>query len=412
MLQQVFACGLSLIGWLLLSCHISIAQNLCYTPEHLAGDCRSIYDCSSVLSQLQGRITRLTADYLRSLHCENGNGLYPYVCCVPRFNEFGVQWPIQTQPPQTPSIQNPFKTHISPTNTQTAVNPSNPHHRHNHQRQNSNGAVLPGAGVCGLTSLAHRIFGGEETAIDDYPWMVLLEYNSIRNRRERKLSCGGSLINSRYVLTAAHCLVGEIERRVGELAAVRLGEFDLTKEIDCQGNTCADPILVLGVQQKIPHDGYNENNPNRANDIGLIRMDSEVTFTDYVRPICLPSSVNSPRAVTSEKLVAAGWGRTQASRQSATKQEVELPVVNHRMCKNKFKELGITLNRDQLCAGGIWMMDTCDGDSGNPLMKLTAFGWIVEGIVSFGRGCGLDDFPAVYTKVPNYENWIRQNIRA
>lgn len=97
-------------------------------------------------------------------------------------------------------------------------------------------------------------------------------------------------------------------------AAVRLGEFDLTKEIDCQGNICADPILVLGVEKKIPHDGYNENNPNRANDIGLIRMDSEVKFTDYVRPICLPSSVNSPRAVTTEKLVAAGWGRTQTSK--------------------------------------------------------------------------------------------------
>lgn len=56
--------------------------------------------------------------------------------------------------------------------------------------------------------------------------------------------------------------------------------------------------------------------------------------------------------------------------------------------------------------------DTCDGDSGNPLMRLTAYGWIAEGIVSFGRGCGLDDFPAVYTKVANYDSWIRQNLRA
>lgn len=97
---------------------------------------------------------------------------------------------------------------------------------------------------------------------------------------------------------------------------VRLGEFDLTQEVDCQGNICADPVLVLGVEQKIAHEGYNERNPNRANDIGLIRLDSEVTFTDYVRPICLPSSVNSPRATTIEKLVSAGWGRTQTSKLS------------------------------------------------------------------------------------------------
>lgn len=42
-------------------------------------------------------------------------------------------------------------------------------------------------------------------------------------------------------------------------------------------------------------------------------------------------------------------------RQSTTKQEVELPVVNHRICKNKFEELGISLNNDQLCAGGVWV---------------------------------------------------------
>lgn len=166
---------------------------MCYTPENIAGDCRSIYDCPSILSQIQGRITRLTADYLRSLHCENGNGLFPYVCCVIRINEFGVQWPQLLQPSQPPSVQNQFTTtatHLSPTNTQTSVtNPSLPHHRRTHQRKTPNGAQLPGAGVCGLTSLAHRIFGGEETAIDEYPWLVLLEYNSIR-KYKLTVHCG------------------------------------------------------------------------------------------------------------------------------------------------------------------------------------------------------------------------------
>lgn len=95
---------------------------------------------------------------------------------------------------------------------------------------------------------------------------------------------------------------------------VRLGEYDLTKDIDCLGNTCADPILVMGVEQKIPHEGYNEKSNNRANDIGLIRLNSEVTFTDYVRPICLPSAVNSPRAAANGKLISAGWGRTLTSK--------------------------------------------------------------------------------------------------
>lgn len=99
-------------------------------------------------------------------------------------------------------------------------------------------------------------------------------------------------------------------------------------------------------------------------------------------------------------------------RQSATKQHVELPVVDHNECTIKYKMLGISINKNQLCAGGVFGYDTCDGDSGNPLMKIATNGWVVEGVVSFGRGCGLEDTPAVYTKVSNYDNWIQRNLRA
>ncbi|XP_031631323.1 serine protease 7-like [Contarinia nasturtii] len=367
------------------SIHISYAQTYCYTPENNPGDCRSIYDCPNVLAQFQGRLTPRTTNYLRSLQCANGGGQYPHVCCALSF----INFPPQSQP-QPPTLPSPPR------------NPSN---------SRGSGKNLPGPGLCGLTSLGTRIFGGEDSALDEYPWIALLEYQS-RNRRERKLSCGGSLINSRYVLTAAHCLKGEIENRVGVLVAVRLGEYDLTKEIDCTGNTCADPVLVVGVEQKIPHEGYNEKNKNRANDIGLIRLDSEVTFTDYIRPICLPSSVNSPRTLPNERLVSVGWGRSKTMRQTPKKQHVVLPVYDHSSCVGKYQTLGISVNNDQICAGGIEGYDTCDGDSGNPLMKISSTGWVAEGIVSYGRSCGLDNFPAVYTKVSNYDNWIRRNLRA
>lgn len=123
---------------------------MCYTPEGITGDCRSIYQCPSVLSQTQGRITRRIADYLRSLQCENGNGQYPHVCCV--FNDLD-QWQLTRATQQ-----------VSPNVIRSSTN----------QRQN--GANLPGPGSCGLTSLAHRIFGGDDTQLDDYPWMALLEY--------------------------------------------------------------------------------------------------------------------------------------------------------------------------------------------------------------------------------------------
>lgn len=94
---------------------------------------------------------------------------------------------------------------------------------------------------------------------------------------------------------------------------VRLGEYDITKDVDCIGYYCADPVLLMGVDEKIPHELYNERSKNRENDIGLVRMSGEVRYSDYIKPICLPSSVNSRGAIPNEKLVSAGWGRTLQS---------------------------------------------------------------------------------------------------
>lgn len=55
--------------------------------------------------------------------------------------------------------------------------------------------------VCGLTNKYNRIVGGQETQVNEYPWMTLLKYGT-------KFYCGAALINDRYVLTAAHCVQG------------------------------------------------------------------------------------------------------------------------------------------------------------------------------------------------------------
>lgn len=52
---------------------------------------------------------------------------------------------------------------------------------------------------CGLTNVQRRIVGGVETQVNQYPWMVLLMYRG-------RFYCGGSVISSFYVVTAAHCV--------------------------------------------------------------------------------------------------------------------------------------------------------------------------------------------------------------
>ncbi|KAJ6640940.1 Serine protease 7 [Pseudolycoriella hygida] len=345
--------------------------------------CMSIYECPPIFDTIkqQQTISPSQAEELRRLACTSGPGRYPYVCC-----------PLANQ--------------------ETVTNAPAPN-RSRPRPSNGLGNVLPKKGSCGVESFGEKVYGGRSTALDEFPWMALLEYSK-PNGLVRSLSCGGVLINQRYVLTAAHCLVGEIERKIGQLVNVRLGEYDLSTTTDCILGDCADPVMNVGVEEVIPHPGYNDKNPNRTNDIGLVRLAEDVTYTDFVKPICLPSTIGTSRSDVMAPLQVAGWGRTLSSRQSNTKQKLAVPLFDQTACRQKFATANTFIDDSQLCAGGNYIEDTCDGDSGGkfwPLMKFTENYWVVEGIVSFGRSCGLEGWPGVYTRVSSFEDWIKSTMK-
>lgn len=95
---------------------------------------------------------------------------------------------------------------------------------------------------------------------------------------------------------------------------VRLGEWNNSSPIDCSNEgDCADPVLDIDIAEILKHEkfvlGHHENNKN-INDIALLRLSSKVTYTDFIRPICIPTSDLMDSYFDGIDLVATGWGKT------------------------------------------------------------------------------------------------------
>ncbi|KAF2887921.1 hypothetical protein ILUMI_18252, partial [Ignelater luminosus] len=179
-----------------------------------------------------------------------------------------------------------------------------------------NSNLLPARHECGQHA-EERIFGGTKTTIEQFPWLVLLESTN------NDFTCGGSLINNRYVLTAAHC-VGE------DIVSVRLGEYNLEKDKDCEGDDtpgfeyCADPVVNVEVEERIVHGSFDSHDRNAYGDIALLRLKKEVNYTKFIQPICLPHfSELTTKNFEGKKAVIAGWGRTEKKWESDEKLNLE-----------------------------------------------------------------------------------------
>ncbi|XP_004700657.1 acrosin [Echinops telfairi] len=264
-------------------------------------------------------------------------------------------------------------------------------------------------GPCGLRFRQNqqggvRIVGGQTAPIGAWPWMVSVQFFTFYNSR-RYHSCGGILLNSHWVLTAAHCFANK--NKVYHWRLI----FGASEVIYGHNMPVKPPMQERFVEKIVIHEKYSS--ALEQNDIALLKVTPPVPCGSFIGPACLPRFKAGPPTIPQACWVA-GWGyvRESALRPSPILREARVSLIDLELC-NSTEWYNGRIRSTQVCAGfPQGNIDTCQGDSGGPLMCKDNVEniFVVVGITSWGVGCARAKRPGVYTSTWSYLDWIASKI--
>ncbi|XP_057659340.1 transmembrane protease serine 9-like [Diorhabda carinulata] len=224
------------------------------------------------------------------------------------------------------------------------------------------------------------VVGGQNAWIEDYPYQVSILYQGSHG-------CGGSIIDENHILTAAHCTYNVEET----ILSVRVGS-----------SWRNEGGAVYDVEKIEVHPDFDDLTFDY--DISILRLTTSLDFGKRVQPITLATA--GTQIDDNLDGYVTGWGKLgEQEPMSNQLQVVELPVISTQTC-SRYYPTGFITER-MFCAGYIGGgKDTCDGDSGGPIVVAG----IQIGIVSWGIICAAPDEPGAYSKIPELVDYINSII--
>jgi len=240
-----------------------------------------------------------------------------------------------------------------------------------------------------------RIVGGVRVDIEEHPHQV-----SVQTAYGHR--CGGSIVDERWVLTAAHC----VEDFPATLAIVA-GITRLSAGDRGDGQR-------VGVARVVLHPGYAPHSTPPHDDFALLRLQSALDLSGSevaAIPLVGPDEVAAGWTDPGVLATVTGWGALHAGGALPDAlRAVDVPIVSRTAAAEAY---GAPIGSDQIAAG--WLArgahDACEGDSGGPLVVYGDDGDpVLAGVVSWGAECGQPEVPGIYARVSHASAWIETTL--
>ncbi|XP_063071523.1 hepatocyte growth factor-like protein [Engraulis encrasicolus] len=224
-----------------------------------------------------------------------------------------------------------------------------------------------------------RIVGG---APGNSPWTV-----SLRNRKGDHF-CGGSLVNSQWIISTKQCFSSCYVDLTG-YSAVMGTLFRDPKSSEPDRQVIALTKIVCG--------------PSESH-LVMLQLETPVQFNERVSLICLPPERHIVKEGTPCEI--AGWGETKGTADETVLNIAQMPVISNKECNKYFRG---RVKENEMCTrsfhGGV---GACERDYGGPLACQYSDCWVLEGVIIPMRRCGIADQPNIFIRVSVYVDWIKK----
>ncbi|KAK9499748.1 hypothetical protein O3M35_002730 [Rhynocoris fuscipes] len=237
-----------------------------------------------------------------------------------------------------------------------------------------------------------RVVNGEETRVNEFPWMVHLLVRFETDQGSFDSTCGASIVTPRHIITAAHCVAaGEKVQRPENIKMI-LGKHDSTKPTGKEVTVNAEKVFVpkLYLEKGLAY-----------HDFAVIFTKQTIEFNDIIGPICIePTEL----PVTNRQAVIMGWGVTEEGGTSKYLRKGKVRVMDLNVC-------GDENTHDWDVCTATEPRSFCSGDSGGPVVWLDKETNRYTQLSLVSRGLCIGKRPSISTKIAYFYGYLQEVIK-